>query len=351
MEEKRELINELIKYQELSEDTIQKLNSKIVDLENKLAIFTSVLSISEYINQYYGSDKIISLINDMLIGVMGAAFSSIYVKENGRLVLRESNLEDAHHHKVMLEESSKNSYSEFLINSSSNLYTKYETTIHSSLGIPIAIKGDLLGFIIVEHENYNFFNEFHTKFIKAIGNQIAICFENNKLYNKIMEISNRDYLTGLFNRNYFYKKVSKYLSTIRNDIAIAMIDFDNFKNCNDNYGHLYGDQVLITISSLVKENMDGEDIVCRYGGEELIICMFNVTDIEVAEDKMNKIRKLVEQEDIIYGDICDRITVSIGVSVFDKGDKVLEDVIRKADNMLYIAKRTGKNKVKAWDIQ
>lgn len=347
----KELIDELIKYQELSEDTIQKLNSKIVDLENKLAIFTSVLSISEYINQYYGSDKIVSLINDMLIGVMGAAFSSIYVKENGKLILRESNLEDAYHHKKILEETGKDFYKEFLINSTNNLYGKYDTAIHSSLGIPIAIKGDVLGFIIVEHESYNFFNEFHTKFIKAIGNQIAICFENNKLYNKIKEISNRDYLTGLFNRNYFHKKVSKYLSTVGNEIAIAMIDFDNFKNCNDNYGHLYGDHVLITISNLLKENMDGEDIVCRYGGEELIICMFDVTDIEMAEANMNKIRKLVEQENIIYGDICDRITVSIGVSVFGEGDKVLEDVIRKADNMLYIAKRTGKNKVKAWDIQ
>lgn len=351
MEKKKELIEELIRYQELSEETIQKLNSKIIDLEDKLGIFSSVLSISEYINQYYGSEEIIFLINDVLIGVLGAAYSTIYVKESGRLNLKDSNLEDVSHHNKFMNENFSDAYEEFLINSKENLYFNSDITIHSSLGVPIALKDEVLGFIVVEHESYSYFNEFHTKFIKAICNQIAICFENNKLYNRIKEISNRDYLTGLFNRNYFYKKVSKYINSGKKDIAIAMIDFDDFKNFNDNYGHLYGDHVLTTVSKLLFNNLDKSDILCRYGGEELIVCMFNVSDVFTAEKKMNRIRKLVEDEYIIYGDISEKVTVSIGVSAFEKEDLVLDDLIRKADNMLYAAKRTGKNKVKAWNIQ
>jgi len=351
MDNKRELIDELIRYQELSEETIQKLNSKIIGLEDKLAMLSSVLSISEYINHYFGNNKIILLINDMLIGVFGAAYSTIYVKEKGRLNLKGSNLNGVNHHDKLISESFSDSYEGFLINSKQNLFKGDNVIIHSSLGVPICLKDEVLGFIIVEHENYNYFNEFHVKFIKAICNQIAICFENNNLYNKIKEISNRDYLTGLFNRNYFYQEVSSYISSGKRDIAIAMIDFDNFKKCNDNYGHLYGDYVLTTICKLLKENMREADIVCRFGGEEIIICMFTVSDVHQAERKMDYLRKLIEDKDIVFEDINGKITVSIGVSTFEEEDCVLDDVIKKADNMLYIAKKTGKNRVKAWNIQ
>lgn len=351
MEHDNELIEELIKYQQISEDTIQKLNSKVIDSENKIAILSSVLSISEYINHYFGSDKILPLINDVLIGVLGASHSTIYVKEKDKLILKDSNFTELSHHAGLIAKHYLDSQEGFLINCKENLCENDNVSIHSSLGVPICLKEDKLGFIIVEHEAYNYFNEFHVKFIKAICNQVAICFENNNLYNKIKEISNRDYLTGLFNRNYFYKELSSHLDSGNRNIAIAMIDFDNFKNCNDKYGHLYGDHVLKSISKLLIENVDETDIVCRFGGEEIIICLLNTSDVYFAYRKMEGLRKLIENKNIAFEDINDSITVSIGVSVLESGDTVIDDVIKKADNMLYLAKKTGKNRVESWNIQ
>lgn len=350
MDEKKELVEELIRYQELSETTIQKLNTKIVELENKLNMFSSVLSISEYINQCLGNEKILLMVNDVLMGVLGAEYSTIYIKEKGKLQLKDTNLKETVHHMNLINSMDIDSYQGFLSNSEENLCRSTDIKVHSSLGMPISLKDEVLGYIVVEHESLNYFNDFHVKFIRAICNHIAICFENNKLYNRIKEISNRDFLTGLFNRNYFYQKVSRYLSMGGKDIAIAMLDFDDFKNCNDNYGHLYGDYVLTTISRILKENLEEPDIVCRYGGEEIIICLHNINDIKAAENEMNRIRKLIESEAIIFGDISEKITVSIGVSILEPEDRILDDVIKKADNMLYVAKRTGKNKVMAWNI-
>lgn len=351
MERQNELIEELIKYQEISEETVQKLNSKIIDNEDKIAILSSLLSISEYINHYFGNDKILTLINDVLIGVLGASYSTIYVKEDDKLILKDSNLTELSHHKKLISDNCSVLYSSFLINSKENLCENNNVFIHSSLGVPICLKDDTLGFIIVEHEAYNYFNDFHVKFIKSICNQVAICVENNNLYNKIKEISNRDYLTGLFNRNYFYRELSRKQELGNRDIAIAMIDFDNFKNCNDKHGHLYGDHVLRSISQLLVENTDETDIVCRYGGEEIIVCLSNISDVCVAEGKMEHLRKLIENTNIVYGEIKDSITVSIGVSIFDDKDTVIDDVIKKSDEMLYLAKNAGKNRVKSWNIQ
>lgn len=117
-----------------------------------------------------------------------------------------------------------------------------------------------------------------------------------------------------------------------------MMDLDNFKNVNDTYGHKKGDLVLKETAKIIMENIRENDIASRYGGEEFLI-IFNA-DIDAAFQIAERIRKRIEEEILARTDVY--ITISGGVVELTKEK---QDVIREADQLLYKAKRTGKNKM------
>lgn len=120
--------------------------------------------------------------------------------------------------------------------------------------------------------------------------------------------------------------------------SFAMMDLDNFKNVNDTYGHKKGDLVLKETAKIIMENIRENDIASRYGGEEFLI-IFNA-DIDAAFQIAERIRKRIEEEILARTDVY--ITISGGVVELTKEK---QDVIREADQLLYKAKRTGKNKM------
>lgn len=150
-------------------------------------------------------------------------------------------------------------------------------------------------------------------------------------------INKIDHLTGAYNRRYFDKLYSK-LSNKKSQCSIIMFDIDNFKLINDNYGHNFGDQVLIQISKNIKNILNKSDKLFRYGGEEFIILSQNKDKeytINLAELTRKSIEDMKWNKDII-------VTISIGVC-YDKEDNI--DLLKVADENLYISKATGKNKV------
>ena len=159
-----------------------------------------------------------------------------------------------------------------------------------------------------------------------------------------------DHMTGLYNRR-FFSDTSKNIFLIskrnKSNLSVAMIDIDNFKNINDTYGHSVGDKVIITLSQEMKNLTRNSDIVCRWGGEEFII-LFPKTSIEGAthiattiKDKINNLTINIEENKYIT------VTISIGVAEVNFKHNLLnlESTISNADNALYEAKTTGKNKV------
>jgi len=128
-------------------------------------------------------------------------------------------------------------------------------------------------------------------------------------------------------------------------IAFLMIDMDYFKKVNDTYGHKAGDIVLKKLSKILTDGVRESDIVIRYGGEEFLILLQNVTDINAAKQVAEKIRQAVENTEIQTEEANIKKTISIGISIFpDQCDKGWE-CIKYADLALYEAKRTGRNKV------
>jgi len=130
-----------------------------------------------------------------------------------------------------------------------------------------------------------------------------------------------------------------------------MIDIDDFKQVNDQYGHLVGDSVLSQFSNIVIENKRTEDLFARYGGEEFIIMPRGEVNNDLMYTLCERIRKAIENSDFRFDEICVRITASLGFYMIKVEsvdiEKVLHEMIRKADEALYLAKEQGKNRTES----
>jgi diguanylate cyclase (GGDEF)-like protein len=154
-----------------------------------------------------------------------------------------------------------------------------------------------------------------------------------------------DPLTHIYNRQY----LSEFLErTSLQNYYLMMIDLDNFKRINDNFGHDVGDDVLVAVVKEIKSNIRHEDILIRFGGEEFILLVDkkeSKDSIKVAE----RIRKAIMNLDIESHNNKIKMTLSIGVNPFPFGAKNIEEAIKIADEQLYIAKSSGRNRVEIFD--
>jgi diguanylate cyclase (GGDEF)-like protein len=155
---------------------------------------------------------------------------------------------------------------------------------------------------------------------------------------KLEELSKRDSLTGLFNHKEIFLN-AQYSFLNNKKFSIAMIDIDHFKQVNDQYGHPIGDEVLLEISELLKEEIRESDFVGRYGGEEFMI-VFSGIDKEVAYKIVERIRVKISEKSFTSLGI--KITVSAGISS-KESNSTLNTVINKADQLLYQSKNNGRN--------
>lgn len=152
----------------------------------------------------------------------------------------------------------------------------------------------------------------------------------------------KDPLTGLNNRRGFSELTRKY--NLTNSHSVVAVDVDHFKKINDNYGHDSGDQVLICLANLLKKQSRSGDIVSRFGGEEFIFFLPD-TSVEEAYLMAERVRKAVELNVFQHGD---RVTVSAGVATNDCNCEDIDTLLRQADEALYRAKNSGRNKVSLW---
>ncbi|MDQ0228927.1 diguanylate cyclase (GGDEF)-like protein/PAS domain S-box-containing protein [Metabacillus malikii] len=161
---------------------------------------------------------------------------------------------------------------------------------------------------------------------------------------KIKEMAYRDQLTGLPNRNWFYSKIQEVMEHAKlssKHFAILAIDFDNFKNINDTFGHSGGDQFLMKVSSILRSILRTKDQISRIGGDEFVIISEDTTENEIrqlAEDIINKMNQT-----IILQDMESAVTLSIGITVFKNNSETVETLLKQADLALYNAKKKGKN--------
>jgi len=188
-------------------------------------------------------------------------------------------------------------------------------------------------------------------FIPSIKNYLEAAkpvIESRILTDKLRETSLRDPLTGLYNRRFleeFIDKFMKQAKRLNGKYAVLMLDVDFFKSVNDTYGHDMGDTVIQKVATILQENIRESDLAIRYGGEEFVVLLHNA-DITGALKVAHKIHEA-------FGDFIFEVsaeetmqkTISIGISLFPQDGETIWKCIKYADNALYVAKTTGRDKI------
>jgi diguanylate cyclase (GGDEF)-like protein len=159
--------------------------------------------------------------------------------------------------------------------------------------------------------------------------------------------ANTDTLTRLNNRRALYhwaEHLWKDAFKRRQSLCVLVLDIDHFKTCNDNHGHGFGDRVLQLISRLLKESVRKEDMAARWGGEEFIV-IFPHTSLENGCQFAESFLQLLQEQQLRSGEEEVKVTASIGLAVGTPEQTQLDDLIQRADEALYQAKQTGRNRV------
>ena len=218
---------------------------------------------------------------------------------------------------------------------------------NSFISAPLCLHGAVRGVININNKrNREVFIPDDLRLLEALAGHAVVALNNAHRYEEALIRAQRDSLTGLSNHGHFWASLDLELqraSRYERDFGVVMVDIDHFKQFNDRFGHLGGDEVLMTVSSLISERCRAMDVAARYGGEEFAI-LLPETSLEGAAAFAEKIRNAIESE----GHSSEEqrsVTVSIGVATFPEDGDMAADIVKAADTQLYRAKAEGRNRV------
>ena len=178
----------------------------------------------------------------------------------------------------------------------------------------------------------------------ALADGMSLALANMALREKLRNQALRDPLTGLYNRRYMEDTLQRFVRLAgreNRDISVVMVDLDHFKRLNDERGHAFGDQVLRDTALTLINNLRETDVVCRYGGEELVVLLPDCP-VERAADKAEALRQRIAE---LSGALGADISASLGVASVPHTSQGVSDLLAAADAALYKAKQNGRNQV------
>jgi diguanylate cyclase (GGDEF)-like protein len=226
------------------------------------------------------------------------------------------------------------------------LFKEKPASRSSFLLVPLIYKNRNVGVVLLNSKRgrRNYLRQ-HRGIIETLASQAAIIVANIA-YDRQVVI---DGLTGLYVHWFFYQCLEKEISRAERQnlsLALLMVDLDYFKQFNDNYGHPMGDKALVKVSEILRNDLRDMDTVARYGGEEFAIILPGV-DEKLAFRTAERIRISLESYrfKVVNGKF--RLTLSIGISIYEKG-LTAEKMVERADKALYWVKQHGRNQVKSW---
>jgi diguanylate cyclase (GGDEF)-like protein/PAS domain S-box-containing protein len=188
----------------------------------------------------------------------------------------------------------------------------------------------------------------HRQLAFTVADRMALSVSNLRLQAKLRDQAIRDGLTGLFNRRYMQESLERELRRAQRrnmSLGVIMLDIDHFKKFNDTFGHAAGDTLLRHVGALLQEHTRGEDIACRYGGEEFTLILLDASP-EDTEQRAEKLREEASTLSIEHGrQHLGAVTISLGVAVYPDHADGSEALLKAADAALYRAKEGGRNRV------
>ena len=224
-------------------------------------------------------------------------------------------------------------------------YIGFYQETRARMCIPLVSFGQTLGVLMLESERAECFHEGDIESLEAVADICATAIQNAHYVERVKQLAYLDGLTGIFNRRFFELRIVEEMDRARrfqSGMAVLMVDIDQFKRLNDEFGHLLGDEVLRQVSSIFHQQVRKIDVVCRYGGEEFAI-LLSQTNPQHALAVAEKLRRLVESWQ--FPGVPRPVTISAGVATFPDHGTSRDELVKSADAGLYAAKQGGRNRV------
>jgi diguanylate cyclase (GGDEF)-like protein len=217
---------------------------------------------------------------------------------------------------------------------------------NSRMCIGLVSFGVTLGVLVLESARDHAFNSLSQRTLESMADICATAIQNAQHVERVRQLAYLDGLTGIFNRRFFEMRIAEEIERAKRfnaNLSILMVDIDQFKRLNDEFGHLLGDEVLRQVSSIFSDHLRKIDVVCRYGGEEFAV-LLPETNAQSALQVAEKLRRLVENWP--FPGVARPITVSAGTATFPENGGIRDDLVKAADAALYAAKQAGRNCVR-----
>lgn len=218
------------------------------------------------------------------------------------------------------------------------------------MGVPLIRRDEFIGLLTINSYKYSAYTQEDANLALSFANSAAVVIENAKLFEKTQQLAMTDTLTGIYNRRYFYELAQKEFvrsKRYQSPLSFILIDIDHFKNVNDHFGHLAGDQILVQFVKRAQEELRQTDIFARFGGEEFII-LLPETNLNDAAFVAERLRKITAEFPFLLITAQTFITISLGVTCFRFSSLSVDHLIDECDKAMYEAKQLGRNRVQTW---
>jgi diguanylate cyclase (GGDEF)-like protein len=221
----------------------------------------------------------------------------------------------------------------------------------ASLCVPLMAQGDALGVLYLSAPAGSGparLGEEKQRLAQTVAEQFGLTLANLKLREALRNQSIRDPLTGLFNRRYMEETLERELRRVarsEHSLGVVMLDLDHFKTFNDTFGHEAGDALLRAFGELLRLKVRGEDVACRYGGEEFVLILPDMS-AELVARRADELREAIKRLQVSHrSQSLGGVTLSAGVAVYPGHGENGESLVRAADMAMYRAKNAGRDRV------
>lgn len=335
----------------VKETEIAYLQMELQQQRGMLWLLGEIMKASINITEF---KQLMSVLTDMLMGVMGVTTCYLWFKKENikvedytvffRSIELGSEFKEIKHSTIPLVLRKLSQSKVFMKSAIEEAFINPISVPCSRLAIPLRDFNDdsILGILVLEHEEENFFTNNTIAFFETLSIFIASKAQNSKLLQSVAEESIKDPLTETYNRRHLSKALERFKEKYEY-VTVAILDTDNFKTINDVLGHAEGDMVLKGIAQLAKGTVrecDGE--IIRYGGDEFVIII--PRPLSESRCVLEEFRKAVHYLKVAY-DLSVDVSVTLGVCAYPEMIQDYNQIVKTADQALLKGKVKGKNRV------
>ena len=221
------------------------------------------------------------------------------------------------------------------------------TETRSEIALPLISAGRALGVLTLESASPGAFQPEDVQALESVADIVATALKGVHYVAQVKQMAYRDGLTGIHNRRYFELRILEELERTQryeSGMTVVMLDIDRFKDLNDEFGHLLGDEVLRQVSQAFAQQLRKVDVLCRYGGEEFAVILPETAG-ENALGVAEKLRRAIAGW--VFPGVARPVTVSAGIAEYPLQGTTRDQLVKAADEALYAAKQAGRNRVLA----